>query len=83
MRNLVLLIVMALAGAGGWYVGSWSGRDAIAALAKAKDLGEQAQTEHDKTVKSLNQKLAGLTGEFEQGQKKLEDEHPELIEQRW
>ncbi len=75
MRNLVLLIVMVLAGAAGWYAGSWSGKDAIAALAKAKDLGEQAQAEHDKVVKGLNQRLAGLSSEFEQGQKKLETEH--------
>ena len=75
MRNLVLLIVMVLAGGAGWYAGSWSGRDAISALAKAKAVGEAAQSEHDKTVKGLNQKLAGMNSDFEQGQKKLADDH--------
>ena len=75
MRNLVLLIVALLAGAAGWYVGSWSGRDAIQALAKAKALGEQAQVEHDKAVKGLNDRLAGLGAEYAQGKKSLEDAH--------
>ena len=75
MRNLVLLIVALLAGAAGWYVGSWSGRDAIQALAKAKALGEQAQVEHDKAIKGLNDRLAGLGAEYAQGKKSLEDAH--------
>lgn len=75
MRNLVLLIVALLAGAAGWYVGSWSGRDAIQALAKAKMLGEQAQTAHDQVVKGLNDRLAGLGAEYAQGKKTLEDAH--------
>ncbi len=75
MRNLVLLIVALLAGAAGWYVGSWSGRDAIQALAKAKALGEQAQTAHDQAVKGLNDRLAGLGAEYAQGKKSLEDAH--------
>ena len=75
MRNLVLLIVALLAGAAGWYVGSWSGRDAIQALAKAKVLGEQAQVAHDKAVKGLNDQLAGLGAEYAQGKKSLEDAH--------
>lgn len=75
MRNLVLLIVALLAGAAGWYGGSWSGRDAIQALAKAKALGEQAQAEHDKAVKGLNDRLAGLGAEYAQGKKTLEDAH--------
>lgn len=75
MRNLVLLIVALLAGAAGWYVGSWSGRDAIQALAKAKALGEQAQTAHDQVVKGLNDRLAGLGAEYAQGKKTLEDAH--------
>ena len=75
MRNLVLLIVALLAGAAGWYAGSWSGRDALQALAKAKALGEQAQAEHDKAVKGLNDRLAGLGAEYAQGKKTLEDAH--------
>lgn len=75
MRNLVLLIVALLAGAAGWYGGSWSGRDAIQALAKAKALGEQAQAEHAKAVKGLNDQLAGLGADYAQGKKSLEDAH--------
>ena len=37
MGKLVLLIAMVLAGAAGYYIGSWSGRDALQALSKAKE----------------------------------------------
>lgn len=75
MGKLLLLVVMVLAGVTGWTVGSWSGRDARQALAKAKDLGEQAQTEHDKAVKALNQRIASMTADFERDSKKLADDH--------
>ena len=75
MGKLVLLIAMALAGAAGYYIGSWSGRDALQALSKAKDLGAQAQTEHDKTVKSLQDKVNGMTTDYEQGKQKREADH--------
>ena len=75
MGKLLLLIVMVLAGGAGWTVGSWSGRDALQALSKAKELGEQAQTEHDKVVKALNQRIVAMTTDFEQDKKKLDDDH--------
>jgi predicted nucleic acid-binding Zn-ribbon protein len=70
-----LLIVAVLAGAAGWSIGSWSGRDALQALSKAKDLGEQAQTEHDKVVKALNQRIEAMSADFAQDKKKLDDDH--------
>lgn len=75
MHKLLLLIVAALAGAGGWYVGSWSGRDALQALSLAKAAGQEADAAHDKAQKALNQQLAELSTQYQTGQKKLEDEH--------
>ena len=75
MQKLLLLIMAILAGGGGWYIGSWSGRDAIQALAAAKDLGKQAEAAHDKAQKALNKQLTDLNDQFQTGQKKLEDEH--------
>ncbi len=75
MGKLVLLIAMVLAGAAGYYIGSWSGRDALQALSKAKDLGAQAQAEHDKAMKSLQDKVAGMTSDYEQGKQKLAADH--------
>lgn len=75
MGKLVLLIAMALAGAAGYYIGSWSGRDALQALSKAKDLGAQAQAEHDKALKALQDKVANMTTDYEQGKQKLAADH--------
>jgi hypothetical protein len=75
MGKLVLLIAMVLAGAAGYYLGSWSGRDALQALSKAKDLGIQAQVEHDKAVKSLQDKVASMGTAYAQEKQKLEVGH--------
>ncbi|MEK8049289.1 hypothetical protein AACH10_03465 [Ideonella sp. DXS22W] len=69
MRNLVLLIVMVLAGGAGWWAGSWKGRDAIAALEKAKDLGEQAKKAHADETQALKARLDGIQAEFDAKQK--------------
>ena len=75
MQKILLLVVAILAGLGGWYVGSWKGRDAIQALDKAKDLGQQAEAAQAKTQKALDKQIADLTQQFQSSQKKLEDEH--------
>lgn len=69
MRNLVLLIVMVLAGGAGWWAGSWKGRDAIAALEKAKELGEQAQKAQVAETQALKKQLESIGAEFEAKQK--------------
>lgn len=69
MRNLVLLIVMVLAGGAGWWAGSWSGRDAKAALAKAQEIGEQAQKAHADETQALKKQLESIGSEFEAKQK--------------
>lgn len=78
MQKLIYLIIMALAGAAGWYAGSWKGRDAIAALDKAKAVGEQAIAERDKLQQDLQQNLAKLTAEFEKGQQQRDAEHQQV-----
>lgn len=65
LRNLVLLIVMGLSAAAGWWGGGLSGRAAKEALAKAEALGKAATQLHADELKALNQKLAGLNAEFD------------------
>ena len=47
LRNLVLLLSMITSAGGGWWLGSWSGRDAKSALAEAEVKGKLAAAEHD------------------------------------
>lgn len=75
MKYLVLLIIMALSGAAGWYGGSWRGRDAIQALAKEKAMAEQAVAARDKVEGELKQNLAKLTADYQQGQAQRDAEH--------
>lgn len=74
MRNLVLLIVMVLAGGAGWWAGSWSGRDAKQALAKAAELGEQAKKAHAEETQALKARLDGIGAELEARQKARDTE---------
>ncbi len=75
MRNLVLLIVLLLGGAAGWYAGGWSGKDAKAALARAEETGKAAAAAHTAEADTLKAKLVSLGAEFERDKKKLEGEH--------
>ena len=70
-----MLIVVVLAGSAGWYGGSWKGRDAVQALAKVKELGRQARTEHDKAVQDLKQSTANLIADYRKGQKARDAAH--------
>ena len=73
LRNLVLLLSMITSAGGGWWLGSWSGRDAKSALAEAEVKGKLAAAEHDKAQQALNQKIAALTDEFQRESQKLKD----------
>ena len=75
MRNLVLLIVLLLGGAAGWYAGGWSGKDARAALARAEETGKSAAAAHTAEADALKAKLASLGADFERDKKQLEDAH--------
>ncbi len=75
MNSLVVLIVMVLAAAAGWYGGSHAGHDALQALAKAKEVGEQAQAAQALATQGLTQRLASLSADYEQGRQKLAAEH--------
>jgi len=75
MKYLVLLIIMALSGAAGWYGGSWRGRDAIQALEKEKEMAKQATAARDKVEGELKQSLAKLSADYQQGQAQRDAEH--------
>lgn len=75
MKYLVMLIIMALSAGAGWWGGSWKGRDAIQALAKAQDMAQQATTERDRVQADLNKTLAKLTADYQQAQARRDAEH--------
>jgi len=78
MKYLVLLIIMALSGAAGWYGGSWRGRDAIQALEKAQAMAKEAVAERDKREGELKQTLAQRTAEYQQGQAQRDADHAKV-----
>jgi dsDNA-specific endonuclease/ATPase MutS2 len=72
MTKWLMLILAVLAGGGGWYWGSSSGRDALESLAKARDEARQAKAELAKVQASLNQDLAQLQTKYTDDQQKLQ-----------
>lgn len=75
MRNLVLLIAMALAAAAGWWGGSWSGRTAKEGLARAEKAGELLKAEHEKESAALKAKVDTLTADFDRDKQQLATDH--------
>jgi hypothetical protein len=75
MRNLVLLIVMALAAAAGWWGGSWSGRTAKEGLARAEKAGELLKAEHEKESAALKAKVDTLAADFDRDKQALAADH--------
>lgn len=74
MRNLVLLLAMAAAGVAGYFLGSWSGRDAKEALARVEAAARESEAQYQKTTKDLQAMLAALGSEHEQATQKIKDE---------
>ena len=75
MRNLVLLIAMALAAAAGWWGGSWSGRTAKEGLARAEKAGELLKAAHEKESAALKAKVDTLTADFDRDKQQLAADH--------
>lgn len=75
MRNLVLLVAMALAAAAGWWGGSWSGRTAKEGLARAEKAGELLKAEHDKESAALKARVDSLTADFDRDKQALAADH--------
>ena len=74
MQNLIYLVIMALAGAAGWYAGSWKGRDAVEAVARYQKLGEDAEAALKQAKGQLQTDLAAKDAKFDADLKKLKDE---------
>ena len=81
MQNLIYLIIMALAGGGGWYAGSWKGRDLQQAVDNAKAVAEQAVVARDKIERDLKASQADLVAKFEQAQQARDANHAKVADE--
>ena len=80
MQNLIYLVIMALAGAAGWYAGSWKGRDAVEAVARYQKLGEDAEAALKQAKGQLQTELAAKDAKFDAELKKLGETHAQQIQ---
>jgi len=80
MQNLIYLVIMALAGAAGWYAGSWKGRDAVEAVARYQKLGEDAEAALKQAKGQLQTDLAAKDAKFDADLKKLKDDHQQQLQ---
>ncbi|MDH4390429.1 MAG: hypothetical protein QE285_03265 [Aquabacterium sp.] len=74
------MIIMALAGAAGWYGGNWKGRDAVEAVARYKALGEQAEATLRAVKAQLGTDLAAKDARFDAEIRKLAETHSQQIQ---
>lgn len=65
MQNLIYLILIVLSAGAGWLGGSWSGRDAKAALELAQKAGNELKASHDKLQAELDGRLKSLKAEHD------------------
>jgi len=82
VNNITLLVAMAVAALSGYFVGSYSGRDAKEALATAQIAARHAQDEHENTVKLLNERIGKLDSEYAE-EKKDNTAHFRKQQQKW
>lgn len=75
MQNLIYLVIMALAGAGGWYAGSWKGRDAVDALARIEQSTGQAKAALVQSEAKLVADLAAQKAKFDADRSQLDEAH--------
>lgn len=73
MTKWLVLIAAVLTGWGGWYAGSWSGRDALETLDKAKREAREAKAELAKVQAGLNKDLKQLQTKYGEDQQKLQE----------
>lgn len=79
MRNLILLLVLVAGGVTGYFIGSYRGKAAIEALAAVKQAALQEKAEADKTVKALEEKMAGLSTEHKNELDKIESDYRQQL----
>jgi uncharacterized coiled-coil protein SlyX len=82
MKNITLVIVMIVAAIAGYFIGSYSGRNAKEALANALVAARLATDDHDKTVKELNNRIIKLDSDYEID-KKARDASYEKQKVKW
>jgi chromosome segregation ATPase len=80
MQNLVYLILMAVAGGAGWYIGSWKGRDAIEAVAQYQKIGDEAQAALTQAKTQLAADLAAKDAKFDAELKQLTETHTRQLQ---
>jgi len=66
MKNLVLLIVLALGLVGGYFAGQYRGREARKALEQAVETGKALDRERASTIASLKKDLDGIGEKYKQ-----------------
>lgn len=69
MNNITLLIAMTVAAISGYFIGSYSGRDAKEALATAQIAARHVMEEHEQSVKLLNERISKLDNEYAEEKK--------------
>jgi type II secretory pathway pseudopilin PulG len=79
VRNLLLLVILLVGVAAGFFAGSWSGRSAKAALAKVEATGQALEAEHKKQVAELNARMSTLVSDYTRDKQAQDDAHANQI----
>lgn len=66
MKNLILLIVLALGLGGGYFAGQYRGKEARKALERAVETGKALDRERANTIASLKTDLDGIGEKYKQ-----------------
>lgn len=82
MNNITLLIAMTVAAISGYFIGSYSGRDAREALATAQIAARHALEDHEQAVKLLHERISKLDSEYAD-EKKSHNESFQKQKQKW
>ena len=75
MRNIILLLVMIAGGVAGYFIGGRQGRNAVESLARLEAASKLAQIEHDKTAKTLDEKVSHLTAGYQKEKGEIDAAH--------
>jgi hypothetical protein len=82
VNNITLLIAMTVAAISGFFIGSYSGREAKETLATAQIAARHAMDDHEKSVKLLNEQISRLDKEYA-AEKKGNSENYQKQKQKW
>lgn len=78
MKYLIFLLILA-AGIAGFFIGAHRGKSAIEALANVEQAAKQEKAESDKTIKALNESMAGLATEHKNELDRREAEYKQQL----